>query len=98
MRCCAAAGAAASKVEQMNNTVRLRMIVDPIKLQLLPDRAPILPELGAMLKPAHQVVEAGYGDDRNPVAQLDFLDRREISLAPPHPVEEDDYPRSDGAL
>src|SRR5438445_3115538 len=98
MRCCAAAGAAASKVEQRNNTVRLRMMSDPIKLPVIPDRAPILPELGAMLKPAHQVVEAGYGDDRNSVAQLDFLDGREISLAPLHPVEGDDYPHRGRAL
>src|SRR6266446_3841125 len=98
MRCCAAAGATASKVEQSNTIVWLRMMSDPIKLPVLPDRAPILPELGAMLKPAHQVVEAGYGDDWNSVAQLDFLDGRKISLAPLHPVEGDDYPRRGRAL
>src|SRR6266568_3085654 len=98
MRCCAAAGATASKVEQSNNIVRLRMIGDPIKLPVLPDRAPIVPELGAMLKPAHQVVEAGYGDDWNSVAQLDLLDGRKISLAPLHPVERDDHPRRGRAL
>src|SRR3989475_262768 len=74
------------------------MIGDPIKLPVLPDRAPIVPELGAMLKPAHQVVEAGYGDDWNSVAQLDFLDGRKISLAPLHPVERDDHPRRGRAL
>src|SRR6266700_29130 len=88
MRCCAAAGATASKVEQSNTIVSLRMIGDPIKL----------PELGAMPKPAHQVVEAGYGDDWNSVAQLDFLDGRKISLAPLHPVERDDHPRRGRAL
>src|SRR5438552_5607727 len=81
MRSCAAAGARASTVEQRNTIVRLRMMSDPIKLPVLPDRVEILPEFGAVLEPAHQVIEARDGDDGNSVALLDFPDRRQVPFA-----------------
>src|SRR5207245_7493076 len=98
MRSCAAAGARASTVEQRNTIVRLRMMSDPIKLPVLPDRVEILPEFGAVLEPAHQVIEVRDGDDGNSVALLDFPDRRQVSVASLHPVERNDHPRHDRAV
>src|SRR3979409_1872762 len=98
MRCCAAAGASASTVEQSSTIVWLRMMSDPVKLPVLPDRVEILPEFGAALEPAHQVIEARDGDDGNSVALLDFPDRGQISLTPLHPVERNDHPRNDRAV
>src|SRR3979409_2197691 len=93
MRCCAAAGASASTVEQSSTIVRLRMMSDPVKLPVLPDRVEILPEFGAALEPAHQVIEARDGDDGNSVALLDFPHRRQLSFTSLHPVERNDQPR-----
>src|SRR5882672_1377262 len=95
MRSCAAAGASASSEKQRNTIVRLRMMSDPIKLPVLPDRVEILPKFGAVLEPAHQVIEARDGNDGNSVALLDFPDRRQISLTSLHPVDRNDHPRND---
>src|SRR5712692_10231884 len=92
MRSCAVAGAAARRVKQRNVVAWLRLVNDPIKLPVFRDRLEILPELGVVLEPVHQVIEARYGDDGNAVARLDFPDRRQISLTPLHPVERNDHP------
>src|SRR6266853_4751776 len=98
MRSCAAAGARASTVEQRNSIVRLRMMSGPIKLPVLHDRVEILPEFGAVLEPAHQVIEARDGNDGNSVALLDFPDRRQVPFASLHPVERNDHPSHDRAV
>src|SRR6266850_1695440 len=97
MRSCAAAGATTSTMKHRNTIVRLRMMCDPVKLPVLPDRVEILPVFGAVLEPAHQVVEARDGDHGNSAVLLDFPDRRQIPLAPLHPVERNNHPRYDRA-
>src|SRR5712664_3403691 len=97
MRSCAAAGATASTVKHRNTIVWLRMMCDPVNLPVLPDRVEILPEFGAVPEPAHHVVDARDCHDRNTMALLHFPDRRQIPLAPLHPVERNDYSRNDRA-
>jgi len=70
----------------------------PHKLPVLSDRVEILPEFGAVLEPAHQVIEARDGDDGNSVTLLDFPDRRQVPFASLHPVERNDHPRHDRAV
>src|SRR5678815_1153003 len=94
MRCCAVAGAAARMVRHRNAVAWLSLFESPIKFPVLRNRLEILPEFGAALEPAHQVVEARDRDDGNPVPLLDFPDRREISLASLHPVQRNDHSRN----
>src|SRR3979490_2968040 len=98
MRSCAAAGATASTVKHRNTIVWLRMMCDPVKLPILPDRVEILPEFGMLFEPAHQIGEAREGDHGNSAVLLDFPDRRQISLAPLHPVERNDHARNGRAV
>src|SRR5690349_7684663 len=86
--CCARAGASTAH-KTRNIADWLRIVSNPVKLPVLPDRLQILPELGAALEPAHQVIQGGDGNHRDSMPLLDLLDRRELAVAALHPVPGD---------